>query len=49
MIDYGHAIAGALVMLVGIVFLLPGIIEELTAVVAKLLTPMIGVEATART
>ena len=44
-IDYGHAIAGALVMLVGIVFLLPGIIEELTAVVAKMLTPMIGVEA----
>ncbi|MFN7289491.1 MAG: FtsX-like permease family protein, partial [Pirellula sp.] len=44
-IDYSHAIAGALIMLVGIVFLLPGIIEELTAVVAKLLTPLIGVEA----
>ena len=44
-IDYSHAIAGALIMLVGIVFLLPGIIEELTAVVAKMLTPIIGVEA----
>jgi putative ABC transport system permease protein len=44
-IDYSHAIAGALIMLVGIVFLLPGIIEELTAAVAKLLTPLIGVEA----
>jgi putative ABC transport system permease protein len=44
-IDYGHAISGALVMLVGIVFLLPGIIEELTSVVAKLIAPFIGVEA----
>ncbi|XZE21328.1 FtsX-like permease family protein [Pirellulaceae bacterium SH449] len=43
--DYSHAVTGALVMLIGIVFLLPGVIGELTAVVAKLLTPIIGVEA----
>jgi putative ABC transport system permease protein len=42
--DQGHAVSGSLVMLIGIVFLLPGVISELTAVVAKVLTPLLGVE-----
>lgn len=44
-IDVSHAITGAVVMIVGIIFLLPGIISDLTDWVAKLISPILKTEA----
>ncbi|AMV32536.1 ABC transporter permease YtrF precursor [Pirellula sp. SH-Sr6A] len=45
MIDESHAITGAVVMIVGMIFLLPGIISDLTDWVAKLISPILKTEA----
>lgn len=44
-IDVSHAITGAVVMIVGIIFLLPGVISDLTDWVAKLISPVLKTEA----
>lgn len=44
-IDESHAITGAVVMIVGMIFLLPGIISDLTDWVAKLISPILKTEA----
>ncbi len=44
-IDSGHAITGAIVMIIGFVFLLPGVINELTSWVVVLISPILRPEA----
>jgi putative ABC transport system permease protein len=44
-IDVGHAITGATAMVIGIVFLLPGVIDQLTRTVSWCLSPFLKTEA----
>jgi len=43
-INTNHAITGAITMMIGIVFLLPGVISDLSAGVAWLLSPILRIE-----
>lgn len=45
LINNRHAIGGVVTAIVGIVFLLPGVIDELTGWVAKLISPIMKTEA----